>query len=435
MCGFFGVHRPAGGGDARRIDPAWLERRLDALAHRGPDGRGTFREGPSGLAAARLAIQGDHRADPPLRSRDGRIVLALNGEILDRTPLARLVAAAGHEVPAPAAGDGPLLAEAVAALASRPGGIQGPLLGALLEGGMGALAAIDRRTGDLWLARDRLGIKPLFALEAEGAFLYASEIRPLLEAVPAARRADPDGLAELLHLQRPAALLPFRGVGRLAPGAVWRVSAGGRVSRWTGGQGIRDLVDREALRIGEAVRGLEEALLGAARLAAGEGPPPALFLSGGLDSGAVAVLLPSAPARAWTGRFAPAGGALDESERAGRVAAHAGIRHEVVDLEDGDLLADLPAVVAALGVPMAGPGALALWRLARRAGEDGRVVLTGTGGDELLAGYARTALVLGRGGPGRRGTRASPGGSTPRATTSGDAGGARSTAPRTSRRS
>ncbi len=405
MCGFVGF---ASTGSRARPPRTLADRWLDDLAHRGPDASGRHVDDRWLLVATRLAIQGDARSDPPLTSGDGRIVLAFNGEILGAAVerMRRRVAAAGLEVPERTAGDGRLLVEAVAALAHRPEGIDGPSLLGLLEGSMGAIAVLDRAQGATWLARDRLGIKPLYVLEAEDGFLFASELRPLLRAVPGTRVIDPAGLGELLRWQRPRHHLPFRGVQALPPGAAWRVTGGGHVTRWAGGQGIRDLVDRDAAGASDAVERLRAAWSASAAAAADVTGTPSLFLSGGLDSSAVATWAARPDLVALTGRFAPAGGDLDESAAAAAVARQAGIRHEILDLADEDLVADLPGVVEALEIPMAGPGALSLWRLARRARELGRVVLTGTGGDELLAGYARTALVLGRAGPWTRGYEA-----------------------------
>ena len=395
MCGFVAAFGRRGApAPARTL----LEAMLSDVRHRGPDAEGRYETARGAVYAARLSVQGDGRADPPLRSRDGRIVLAWNGEVLGspRARLERLVRAAGGTPPDGGAGDGPLLAEALAALA-RHGSLDGPAAMALLEGAMGAFVAWDLERDEAWLVRDRLGVKPLHVAETEETVFVASEIRPLLRAVPGARRVDADGLATLLREQRPGVATPFRGIETVRPGGAWRVDRGGRVTRWAGGTGVRDLVDRSA-PLATATRALGEAVADAAREAAEAARAdavPALFLSGGLDSAAVACLA-GRGGTAFTGRFAPAGGDFDESGLARLSADAGGWAHEVVDLEDRDLVEDLVPVVGALELPLAGPGALALWRLARRARAVTKVVLTGTGGDELLGGYARTALALGR---------------------------------------
>jgi asparagine synthase (glutamine-hydrolysing) len=401
MCGFVGVVRRPG---APAPAPERLATLAAHLAHRGPDAAGRCEAGAFALAATRLAVQGDRRADPPLRSRDGRWLVAFNGEILGRRQegLRRLVHAAGMTPPDAEAGDAPLLVEAIAAVAGGPEGLQGPLLLELLESSMGAVAALDRERGEAWLARDRLGIKPLYVLARRDETLFASEIRPLLRAAPEARAVDPDGLAELVHFHRPVRTLPFRHVESLPPGACWRIASGGRITRWVGGTGIRDLQPAEGEpeeEVATALDALLDAVSTSAAEAAAVDGPVSMFLSGGLDSAAVAVSCARPGVRAITGRFDPRGGPFDESCAASHVAETAGLAHEVLPLRDADLVGDLPDVVRALEIPMAGPGALPLWRLVRRAREIGRVVLTGTGGDELLGGYGRTALALGRAGP------------------------------------
>lgn len=397
MGGFVGLF---GGGDASRALAVLWEQ----LGQGPGDGSGIVGAAGAALAGCGRRGRGDDGSRAPIRSADGRLALAFDGRILgdglDR--LRRIVAASGLEPPPPEAGDGPLLAEALSALARGFGALESHHLLRLLDGSMGALAVLDLQAHHLWLVRDRLGIKPLHARvchgEGEGEVWFASEIRTLLVRFPELRRVEASGLAELFHWQRPVRSLPFPEVESLRPGAVWRLGPGGRVARWTGGRGTRDLEDRESQALGEALAGLGAALGASARAAVDACEAPSLFLSGGLDSGAVALLTGRSDLLAFTGRFRPWGGALDESEAAATVARAAGIDHVLVDLEDARLLEDLPAVVEALEIPMAGPGALALWRLAARVREHGRIVLTGTGGDELLGGYARTALVLGRGG-------------------------------------
>src|SRR5262249_55942613 len=141
---------------------------------------------------------------------------------------------------------------------------------------------------------------------------------------------------------------------------------------------------------------VRDALSDAAREAGETAGPVSVFLSGGLDSAAVASWCGRRDALAITGRFEPPGRPFHEAFGARAVAATAGLRHEVVDLTDRGLLEDLPDVVDALEEPIGGPGSLALHRLAHRARAHARVALSGTGGDELLGGYARVALALDR---------------------------------------
>jgi asparagine synthase (glutamine-hydrolysing) len=268
--------------------------------------------------------------------------------------------------------------------------------------GMGALALLDVARGRVLLARDRFGVKPLYLWQARAGAptWFGSELEPLLRA-RGRGGADVEGLATLLRWHRPGPTLPWADVRALPPRSAW--SSDGRSparERRLGADPL--LAPRRTVAEAEAGRrDLAAALARGAGEAAETPVAPTLFLSGGLDSAAVAVAVRRNDVTALTGRFAPFGGALDESAAASEVAAAADLDHEVVDLDDADLLEDLPRVVRALELPVGGPGSLALWRLCARV--RGRVVLTGTGGDELLGGYARVALALGRGGAWTRG--------------------------------
>ncbi len=414
MCGFIGVLRPRTAGPVREDE---LRALLPSLRHRGPDQEGVFVRAGYGVAAARLRIRGAAEGDQPVVSRSGRRAVVFNGELL-------------YEGAAAAVGPGTCDTPALLELDEQAG--EG--VGALLAGNMGALVRFDARARRVELARDALGIKPLYVAELEdGSVWFASEITPLLRVAPALRRADHDGLAELLHYHRPRARLPFAGVRDLPRGVttVLRLDKDGYLDGSL--EGGADALSTSATPTGAGSLGtgsLGTGSMGTGSLGMGpaapllESDPPAavrrawresaersaavdgpvsLFLSGGLDSSAVAAWAGREDMLCLTGRFGPEGGDFDESEAAAAVATHCGLRHEIVDLRDEDLIADLPDVVRALEMPIAGPGSLALWRMAKRAHQHGRVVLTGTGGDEIFGGYARVALVMGRAGAWTRG--------------------------------
>lgn len=401
MCGFVGYVARAGGPPA---DPARLEALRPWLAHRGPDGAQVVVAARAGMVAARLAIQGPAGTLQPLRAAGGRLALAWNGELLGAAQRALRAALAQRGLPAPGPGEGDtaLLAAVAGAAFERGAGRDDPLLARLLEavaGAMGALALLDLQAGEVLLARDRFGIKPLY-LRADpggGGTWWASELEPLLRLSPV--QADLAGLHPLVHLHRPGERLPWQGVQALPPRQACWLGPGGAGPLLALGADPLAQPRRPASQAEAARRELAAALARTAREAVRAEGGVTLFLSGGLDSAAVAAAAGRAGLAALTGRFAPAGGALDESRAAGAVAGQLGLSHEVLDLQDADLVADLPAVVRALELPVGGPGSLSLWRLAQRARAHGRVVLTGTGGDEFLGGYARVALALGRAGP------------------------------------
>jgi asparagine synthase (glutamine-hydrolysing) len=237
----------------------------------------------------------------------------------------------------------------------------------------------DARSGRLLLARDRLGIKPLYLAEPGGELAFSSEIRPLLE-LGADDADDPDALAAYLALGYvPAPATGLAGVRRLAPGHVL-VREGG-VSR-----------ERPYARLDARAPGdLEATLAEAVRLHLRSDVPFAVLLSGGLDSSLIAALAAAEvdePLRTFTVGFADAD--LDERAYARTVAEAVGSRHEELVVETR-VAADLPEIAARLEQPLADPAAIPLWYLCRAVAGEVKVALAGDGGDEVFGGYSRYA--------------------------------------------
>lgn len=341
---------------------------LAELAHRGPDRSQVLGSGAGAVGCARLRINGGRACDMPLRSSSGRTLLAVNGEFFNH---------AGH-----------------------PGGSTGGDLGGLpdlleTEGpaalervrGPFALAAWDAVEETLLLARDEVGVRPLFVREVPGGVLAASEVGPLL------RRGAPDrdevAWDHLLAFQFwPPGRTPWAGVQEVEPGTWHRYRAGPRGCLHTRG--------RLACKDGEA--DLESAAAAAFALQAPCPQPAGLSLSGGLDSSAVLGGLVGEgrpPALAAVGWFPGAPPALDERPRARAAAREAGVPLLEVPITPEAWVEAWPRVVAALGGPLAGPGAVSQWLVARALGREGvRVVYSGQGGDELFGGYERHRLLL-----------------------------------------
>ncbi len=386
MCGFVGVLRPRALGPVREEEMRAL---LPWIEHRGPDEQNAYVHGGFGIAVARLSIRGGDAGQQPVTSEDGQVVLAFNGELFDKVPKAKsdtrwLLDDYLHNAANPVVEDKRLGWEWLALL--------GPLRGA-----MGVVVVFDLARQRLRIVQGRPTIKPVhLGMTPDGALWFASELAPLLAAVPDWRALDARRAAALANVHF-AAEGPYVGLQEASGGELgeWELDAEGfllpppssaQIIRWG------DSLGWEAPEL-PSVRAAWKA---SARMAADVEGPVSLFLSGGLDSSGVAALCGRDDVLAITGRFAPHGGDLDESADAAAVAQHCGLQHEIIDLQDEDLLADLPDVIRALEMPTAGPGSLALWRLAQRAASHGKVVLTGTGGDELFGGYARLALLAGR---------------------------------------
>jgi asparagine synthase (glutamine-hydrolysing) len=397
MCGFLGVVRRG-----RPVAREEVERLLPYVLRRGPDGAGAFANGGIGLAASRLAIQGGAEAAQPLRAPGGRFVLVYNGELFasHRRALRQRMRAEG-------AGEAPATSDTALLLAWLAHRLQDRAAGdplppdalAPLSGAMYAFAVADLVERDVLLASDGR-VKPLHVREApeRGETWFASTIAPLLAAVPGPRGVDPAQLATRLFGPLGSAPLVRVETGRLVEVAGTWPALGER------GPGLPPASPPATPAGGPTdPAALREAWAESAREAGEVDGAVAVFLSGGLDSAAVAAWCGRPDALAVTGRFGPPGGAFDESENARRVAHALDVAHDVLDLSDRALLVDLPAVVRALEDPIGGPGSLPLHRIARHARAHGRVALSGTGGDELLGGYARVALALGRTGPFARG--------------------------------
>ncbi|MGX6450122.1 asparagine synthetase B family protein, partial [Patulibacter sp. S7RM1-6] len=207
MCGIAGiVHRD------RAADPALLGRMLDALVHRGPDAEGRHVDGPVALGMRRLAVIDPVGGDQPLRSEDGRIVLVGNGELYDEPPLRAALRVRGHRF----AGGSDL--EVLVHLWEE----HGP---AALEHvrGMFAVALWDDRRRELFLARDRLGKKPLYWALHDGALRFGSEPRALLQDPAVPRDVDPRALdAFLANGYVPHGRSAFAALRRLGPGCALR---------------------------------------------------------------------------------------------------------------------------------------------------------------------------------------------------------------------
>jgi asparagine synthase (glutamine-hydrolysing) len=383
MCGIAGILQEPG----RPVDPADLRSLAAALAHRGPDDEDFHVDGNLGLAHRRLSILDLTRAGrQPMSNEDGSVWVVYNGQLFDFEPTRAWLEGRGHVFRSRTD------TEVLVHLYEEKGCD-------LLDDvdGMFAFALWDARRRRLLLARDRMGIKPLVYAEAGGRLAFASEIRALLALPWLPRDLDELGIVRYLYQASvPGDACVLRGIRKLPPGHRL-VAEGGRIRierYWSLDAGAA----REDRTLDAAAAELEARLLSAVRSHLVADVPVGAFLSGGLDSTAVAGA--AAPAvgpglQTFSVRFADE--AADEGPHAAEVAAVLGtVHHELV--LGPELGATLPEVVEAGDEPFAVASALALHRLARFARERVKVVLTGDGADELLAGYPwRHEPALGRG--------------------------------------
>lgn len=354
-----------------------VSRLLDGVAHRGPDARGIVVRGSAAVGAVRLRVVGGAAGDQPFT--EPGLAAAWNGEAYNEAELGER-----------AADQSDLTAVVSAFRREGPGAfgrVRGPFAAAFLATSVESSA----QASVLHLARDPFGVRPLYVSQGAFGFRAASEPWPLIESLGADAILDAGSVGHLLAFQfQPTDRGLVRGVDPTPPGVALRfaVTPDGRIHR---GEAIRiPYVGTSETDLGSALR-RAAALQGPCRLRTG------IFLSGGLDSSAVAGLLTAAGARpdvAFVGYFPEAGPALDERPHARAVARELGIPLREIAVTAADALDFLPRAVRALGGPAAGPGSVSAFVLARAAAADGvGVVFTGQGGDELFGGYERHRVL------------------------------------------
>jgi asparagine synthase (glutamine-hydrolysing) len=377
MCGIAGLVTRGGVGEAT------LRRLASALAHRGPDGEGIFElaaDGRSpfgiGLAHRRLAVLDPRSVGAqPMRSRSGRSVLVLNGEIYNHVQLRRRLPG----FPWRTATDSEVLLE----LFER----EGEALLPALEG-IFAFAIVDTAARRIVLARDRLGVKPLFLRRGDdGGLVFGSELRTVLAAPGVSRRLDARAVSAYLDLGFvPAPSTMIEGVEKLAPGGllVWQEGRAALSRWWT----LPDADVDDAPRSWR--EGLWQRLVDAVRKELRSDVPVGCLLSGGVDSTLVTTLAVREAGRLPTFSVSfPEHAALDEGPDAAAVARALGTRHMLVEIRSADVGAVAAELVSSVDEPFADSSLLPTSVLARAARTEVTVALAGDGADELFAGYRR----------------------------------------------
>ena len=362
MCGIAGFISPA------RADAAALAPMLARTAHRGPDGQGTFVEGPAALGHCRLAIIDLQGGAQPLYSEDKNFVVVFNGEIYNYRELTAELTALGHTFATRT--DTEVLLHGWEQWGRE-------LLPRLR--GMFAFALWDRRAQVLFCARDMFGIKPLYYCRcADGTLLFASEIKAFLDHPSFEKQLNTAQLPLYLSCQySPGRDTFFAGVQKLLPGHFLEFSEGiVRTTRWV----------QPAFLPGDtppAPDELEAVLRQSAEAHKIADVEVAGFLSGGVDSAYLTAL--ARPARTYTISYAEP--KYDESFPARALARNLGLRNRVRCISPGEFWDAVPAVQYHMDEPMADAAAVALYFLNREAARDVKVVLSGEGADELFGGY------------------------------------------------
>jgi asparagine synthase (glutamine-hydrolysing) len=377
-----------------RVTEELVTRMRDSIAHRGPDGAATWvsEDGRIGLGFRRLAIIDlSEAAMQPMPNEDGDLRIVFNGEIYNHAEIRPELERLGHRFRTDHA-DTEVLVHGF-----EEWGID--VLHRLR--GMFAFAAWDARSNELWLVRDRIGIKPLYWSLHHGRLSFASEIKALLEDPAQERAVDEEALYHYLSfLTTPAPQTLFRGIRKLAGGTWLRVSADGEVREerywdaWDETEPLDGVSEDEI-----AMRVLDE-LRTSVQLRKVSDVPVGVFLSGGIDSSTNAALFSEGETRpiktfsiGYDGDYATY---TNEFEYARRMAELVGAEHHERRLTQDDLLDFLPRMVRLQDEPIADPVCVPVYYVSKLARDNGVVVAqVGEGADELFWGYPSWKTLLG----------------------------------------
>jgi asparagine synthase (glutamine-hydrolysing) len=379
MCGIAGI---AG---AARVDEQTVRRMCDRIGHRGPDDDGYFATPEVALGMRRLSIIDVAGGKQPIQNETGDVTIVFNGEIYNHRSLRAGLIARGHRYRTRSD------TETIVHLYEERGDAVVDELR-----GMFAFAIWDSRRHRLLVARDRLGIKPLYYWETAGAVAFASELQCISDLPGFRRELDADAVAWYLALGYvPDPRCIFRGVRKLPPGHLltWDRESGVAISRyWTPMRAERpELTGEDA--IAELQRLIDESV----SLHLESEVPLGAFLSGGVDSSTVvATMCKLAPGRVQTFSIGFEEEEFNEAPYAAQVARALGTQHtELIVRPDADELVE--DVVTAFDEPFADSSALPTYLVAELARRTVTVALSGDGGDELFGGYTRYEQTIARG--------------------------------------
>jgi asparagine synthase (glutamine-hydrolysing) len=381
MCGICGIFYP----DARQsVQRDALVGMNHEIVHRGPDDEGFFTEKNVGLAMRRLSIIDVQTGQQPITNEDESLWIVYNGEIYNHRELRARLEASGHRYRTQSD------TETIVHLYEEYGRDCVKHLR-----GMFAFAIWDRRSRRLFVARDRLGIKPLYYRYDGGVFLFGSEIKAILAHPAVKTKFNPNVLAEYLAFGYVAGQeTMFAGIQKLLPGHTLELDEPGELKT----QQYWDLsidVDTDVQPRSRYVQDFRERLEECVSSHLMSDVPLGVFLSGGLDSSAVAALMTRIrrePIETFSVGYGEE--AYSELPYARGVAAHLGAKHHEVRLNREEFFRTLPMLIWHEDEPIVWPSSVSLYFVARLARERVTVVLTGEGSDETLAGYTRYAWTL-----------------------------------------
>jgi asparagine synthase (glutamine-hydrolysing) len=381
MCGITGIMQF--GGEAR-VQPETLRQMCAAMVHRGPDDVGIYTDGAVGIGMRRLSIVDLATGHQPLSNEDGTVWIVFNGEIYNHASLREQLQARGHQYRTNSD------TETIIHLYEE----YGPECVQHLRG-MFAFAIWDARRQRLFIARDRLGIKPLYYQLTSQQIVWGSEIKVVLACPGIGAQFERTVLPEYLafgYVSGPQTF--YRGIHKLMPGHWMEVGPSGQVKierYWDLPVTQNEPSKPESYYIQTFREMLEQAVTTHLM----SDVPLGVFLSGGVDSSAVAALMTKirrAPVETFSVGYAE--DAYSELPYARVVAQHLNSLHHEVLVSHQDFFDALPHLIWHEDEPIVWPSSVPLYFVAQLAHERVKVVLTGEGADETLAGYTRYAFTL-----------------------------------------
>ena len=379
MCGILGY--------SGSFSPSLLPRANRLQAHRGPDDEGIYVDEKMGigLGHVRLSIIDlSPHGHQPMVARGGDLCLVFNGEIYNFRELRDELSRSGHRFSGKS--DTEVLLRMYEA--------HGESMLCRLNG-IFAFAIWDSKERSLFVARDAIGVKPLYYYVGAKGFAFASEIKALLQLVPETRDLDVAALHRYLSfLWCPGVGTPLRSVRKVAPGEALVIRDGEIARRWAWYElpGLRGVA--ADLGTQDALKATVDKLRDAVRRQIVSDVPVGAFLSGGLDSSSIVVfareVLPEIRCFTIESVGGQESGATHDLPYARRVAEHLGVALDVVRVDADRMALDLAGMVAQLDEPLADPAALNVLYISRLAKQHGiKVLLSGAGGDDIFSGYRR----------------------------------------------
>ena len=360
------------------VSPALVKAMADAIYHRGPDDEGYYVSGPVGLGFRRLAIIDLKTGHQPLSNEDDSVWIVFNGEIYNYQELRNLLLSKGHVFKTQTD------TEVIVHLYEEFGT---ECLGKLR--GMFAFAIWDGRTKTLFLARDRVGIKPLYYHLTDTSLVFGSEIKAILADPSVKREFAPEMIDRFLtFLYVPGEETLLKGIRKLAPGHYLLLKDGKAIIRqyWD----LRFAEPRRQTSVEDAEKDLLSLLAKTVELHMIADVPVGVLLSGGVDSTGVLSLAVDATDKkisSFTVGFA-GGKVADERPYAKLAAEKFGTQHYEMTISPQDFAAFMPKYVWHMEEPVCEPPAIALYYVSKLARQYVTVLLSGEGGDEAFAGYS-----------------------------------------------